>query len=172
MENGITYSDILSISALIISLLSFGFSTYIGLRDRPHLITSCIIYDTEPPQIKIRAVNIGRRPLVLYCYGVTYETGNFTKRLFETFEMRKDGDREIEKQEHGRRLIEHDYFEEVITPEHDIYKTPFSDGSLPMSIWFEDTSGRRYKITGLRKHLDQLNKYILVMRKPVSHDKT
>lgn len=151
--------EYLSIIALIISLLSLGLSAYIGLRDRSKLKTSSNKLDTQPPQIEIKAVNQGRRSLVLYSIGATYNNGNFWKKIFESYEMHMDGNQKIEKQEHGIRLIENDYYREVISPDDDFFNWESKDDSFPISIWFEDSVGKRYKIPDIGKHLSQLNKY-------------
>lgn len=61
-------SEALSIAALIISFFSFGFSLYVGLRDRAKLIAKSVFIpssDFSAPHIKVMIANSGRRPLIL-----------------------------------------------------------------------------------------------------------
>lgn len=157
-------SDKISAFAFVVSLISAVYSLYIGSRDYSKLKTECIKLDTVKPSIRVKAVNIGRRIIRLYGFGANYSDGHSWMRRFELYEMRMEGDRKIEKEEHGRQLLEHDYFEEEISIDHDFYGEVFSRGYYPISLWLEDTTGKKYVIKDSQKLLIELNQVVKYIR--------
>lgn len=158
MENVPETSEIISIIALVISLVSLLSSMYFGFRDSAKLKTKCLNLDTQPPSFRVKAVNTGRRVITLDGFGARYSDGSYWIRRFESYEMNTINSVPVEKKEHGKRLEEHDYFEEIISINHDFYNPAFSRGSYPISLWFQDTTGREYEIRQSDKYLAELNK--------------
>lgn len=66
-------SDILSVLALVISILSCGTSFYFSYRDRVALKVFCRFYNHHPEydrtHILIKIINIGRRTAILRLFG-------------------------------------------------------------------------------------------------------
>lgn len=153
-------SDVISAFALLVSLISLAMSFYFEYRDRAKLQTKSYKLNTPKPSFRVKAVNAGRRVITLDGFGVKYSNGNYWMRRFEAYEMHMENNHKIEKQEHGRRLDEHDYFEETISADHDFYNSPFSDGSKPVSILFQDTTGKEYVVKDSKKNLALINKYL------------
>jgi hypothetical protein len=167
-------SDIISVIALVVSLVSAGYTIYFGLRDRAKLKTKCYTLDTPQPSFRVKAVNTGRRVVTLDGFGVRYSNGSYWIRRFETYEMRMVNDVPVEKEEHGRRLEEHDYFEETVSADHDFYNHAFSSGNYPVSLWLQDTAGKEYKIRHSDKYLAEINKhfeYVKIMKPDIYSDK-
>jgi len=156
-------SEKIAALALFTSFVSLGYSIYSDLRDRSKIKTECIKLDAATPSIRVKAVNVGRRVVILDGFGAKYSDGSYWVRRFESYEMHMVNNQQIESEEHGRQLLEHDYFEEIISIDHDFYSKTFSRGHYPISLWLEDTTGRKYKIKNSEKQLAILNeqaKYI------------
>lgn len=128
---------------MVISLISLGFSIYLGLRDRGNLKVICRFFPAneynQEKYIYISAVNHGRRTVhLLLIYGL-YEdnsiSGEFLKSTTE-----------------GIKLGEHEKYEKRITS-LDSFLISFEDGCLLTDFWFEDALGRKYKIKNAKKTL-------------------
>jgi hypothetical protein len=140
----VTASDYLSIAALVISVASVSFSIYFGVRDRSRLKAKSQFYtawEQSEARMVVRAVNRGRRPIILTMLGGYYEDGSWQGTHL--------GEHPV-----GLRLAENERFEETIGSEHhilyNIHESRITD------LWFEDTLGRRYKVKGAKKHLKLL----------------
>jgi hypothetical protein len=139
--------ETISTAALAISVTSLALSTYIALRDRGRLRTKSTFYaahEDRPPSIRVEAVNVGRRPVILTLFGGYYERGHWSGTYI--------GDHKA-----GVRLGEKERFSENIDNLHHMLfdhdtGTPVSD------LWFEDTLGRRYRVKNAKKHLAQFFK--------------
>jgi len=84
----------LSIGAIIIACISLFWSIYLGYRDRGNIKATSEInytviasYSEKPskkiPNLKIKAVNCGRRPVILSVFGTDYSDGSWGDTLIE-----------------------------------------------------------------------------------------
>jgi hypothetical protein len=139
-------SIIVSAFALLVSIGSFGVSGYVALRDRARLRATSTFsqWTNRPASIKVKAVNAGRRPVIL-----TTLVGYY-----------KDGDScatDIREDNIGIRLQEHETFSADLTDGSslDMLFHPISKAKLT-DLWFEDTLGRQYRVKKAKKHLKRL----------------
>jgi hypothetical protein len=140
-------SETISEIALTISVMSLSFSAYVALRDRGRLHTKSIFYaahEGRTTSMRVEAINIGRRPVILTHFGGYYEDGQWRGTYI--------GDHKT-----GVRLGESEKFSEDI---NDLHHMLFDNetGSAVTDLWFEDTLGRRYRVKGARNHLKQFFK--------------
>ncbi len=137
----------LSISAIIIACISLVWSIYIGYRDRGNIKATSKIYYIELtsysekpskkiPNLKIKAVNCGRRPVILSMFGTDYSDGAQGGSYID----KKDG-----------RLAENEKYEVNIGIEDSNTMSP--DGEIAVDFWFEDTLGRRYIVKNAKENL-------------------
>ena len=134
-----------SCAAVLISLLSLGWSIHIGNRDRAKLLVQSEIYTQSNfykesfPDVyymRIKAVNSGRRPIILTtlwrCFSDKTRCGTMLGE---------------------KRLEEHEQFEKEIDYNDMIYVD--SDGNVKdtVDLYLEDTLGRLYKIKNAKRHL-------------------
>jgi hypothetical protein len=125
-------STILSLIAVLISLGSAGISLWSLLRDRPRLqLHSHLAPANEygPGQITFKAVNKGRKPVVLRLFGGDYEG----EALLGTYLGEKGA---------GLRLGESDFFEKTIMADNSMCMD--LEGNFLIRVWVEDSTGRRY----------------------------
>ena len=133
----------LSISAIIIACISLFWSFYIGYRDRGNIkATSKISYsgpDSKYFHLQVKAVNCGRRPVILSMFGKDYSDGSWGGSYIEE----KEG-----------RLAENEKYEITIRAGDSDTMSP--DGEEAVDFWFEDTLGRRYKVKNAKENLKKL----------------
>ncbi len=135
---------IVAIAALFISVLSLCLSAYSVLRDRSRLKATSIQYKWGP--LRIRAVNRGRRPVILTMLRGEYNGGY------------KSGTYLGDKNE-GIRLNERERYEINLDGAHHIVLTTHPESHEPLfakNLWFEDTTGRRYRIKRIKRHLRKI----------------
>jgi hypothetical protein len=142
-------SAIISISAIVISLTSLGFSIYVAMRDRPRLKASCVLYHPNPdlpwpyPSVGIRAVNTGRRIVILTKLGRYYGKNRSASEL-------------LDHEKGGRRLGENEIYERTLRNDLEDYTMLYYRSEEPENIeelWFEDTLGRKHAVRHSRKVL-------------------
>lgn len=133
----------LSISAIIIAFISLFWSIYLGYRDRGNIkATSEISYngpDSKYFHLQVKAVNCGRRPVILSMFGKDYSDGSWGGSYIEE----KEG-----------RLAENEKYEITIRAGDSDTMSP--DGEEAVDFWFEDTLGRRYKVKNAKENLKKL----------------
>jgi len=133
----------LSISAIIIAFISLFWSIYLGYRDRGSIkATSKISYsgpDSKYFHLQVKAVNCGRRPVILSMFGKDYSDGSWGGSYIEE----KEG-----------RLAENEKYEITIRAGDSDTMSP--DGEEAVDFWFEDTLGRRYKVKNAKENLKKL----------------
>jgi hypothetical protein len=140
----------LSILAILISCISLIWSIYVGYRDRGNIKATSEIsyieitsYSEKPskiiPNLKIKAVNCGRRPVILSMLGSIYSDGSW-------------GGSYIEKE--VGRLAENEKYEKTFSTGDSDIMSP--DGEEVVDFWFEDTLGRRYKVKNAKENLKKL----------------
>jgi hypothetical protein len=135
-------SETISAFALVISVTSLGLSAYVALRDRGRVRTKSTFYaafEDRPASMRVEAVNIGRRPVILTLFGGYYEDGHWRGTYISGYKT-------------GVRLGENDRFSEDIDEQHHML-FDHETGSAVTDLWFEDTLGRRYPVKGAKKHL-------------------
>ncbi len=142
-----TFSDIFSIIALGLSVISISISIYNMLRDRANLLADSKFFDSwegNQPYILVSIKNSGRRPIIIRMWGGKDDKGKWI------------GTNLGEKGE-GLPLGENGWHEFKILIE-DIYnQTP--DYSIDYSdLWVEDSLGRRYSIKNAKKNIKLLTK--------------
>ncbi len=133
----------LSVCAISISLISLVWSIHIGRRDRGKLRATSRLYfngpDSDVQHLEIKAVNHGRRPIILRILGSDFS----------------DGSREgIYLKKGGLRLGENEEFEKTIRA-GDSYSMSH-EGEEAIDLWFEDTLGRCYRVKNAKENLEKL----------------
>ena len=144
----------LSIGAIIIACISLFWSIYLGHRDRGNIkatskicYTDIASYSEKPPTrysyLEIKAVNCGRRPVILSMLGTDYSDGSW-------------GDTLIEKE--GGHLGENEEYKKTVNAgDSDMIS---SKGKITVDFWFEDTLGRRYKVKNAKENLKNFGENI------------
>jgi hypothetical protein len=137
-----TRSEIISVLALLLSVISIGFSVYFNFRDRGNIKTSSTFYpgsDFGSASVHITIVNAGRRPIILRMRGAVDKNGEW----IGTF---------LGKDKSGLRLGEHERFDHKMEKGDLFEQTP--DGVITVAdLWVEDTLGHRYAIRDAKKNL-------------------
>jgi hypothetical protein len=129
----------LSVCALLVSLFSLVWSIHIGRRDRGKIeATSRLIKYGDTQCLEVKAVNCGRRPIILTMLWRDFKGGAVGSYL----------------KDHALRLGENEPFEITMRP-GDTY-TMSQEGEEAIGLWFEDTVGRRYKVKNAKKNLKKL----------------
>ena len=142
-----SFAEIISLVALIISLASLAATLYFNLRDRASVVAKSTYYpgyEGGIPSVAIHIVNSGRRPIVMYQWvgaGKAHE-------WVGTYLNQKD-------KNSGYRLAEHERYELSIRRDDLVALTPDEDFIIE-NIWFEDTLGRRYFVEGARENIIKL----------------
>lgn len=139
-------SEIISIVAVCISLLSLAATIFFNLRDRARLVTSSEFYpwyEGQAASVHISIANAGRRPVVLRMWvgakGKTEWVG--------TYLGEKGG---------GLRLAEHDRHDFELKKSDLLAVTP-SEAFMIEDVWYEDNIGRRYKVKNVKSNLAALD---------------
>lgn len=135
-------SEIISAFAFAISVTSLGLSAYVALRDRGRVRAKSTFYaatEGRPASMRVEAVNIGRRPVILTLFGGYYENGCWSAVHIGDYKR-------------GVRLEENERFRENIDGLHHMLFYP-ETGAAVTDLWFEDTLGRRYRVRGAKKNL-------------------
>lgn len=136
----------LSVVAIVISALSLFVSIWALLRDRSRLKIYSSFYpghvDYGPPGIKFKAVNKGRRPIYIRSIG-----GNLEENGWQA--------QHIGEGEFGKKLEENQYIEEYWDKNDLVAEAPdFTDRFV--SIWLEDSLGRRHKVPRSKRYIRRL----------------
>lgn len=129
-----------------ISVIALAVSGYVALRDRARLRAKSTFQkfvNFPVASIKVEAVNVGRRPVILT--RMVWHYGDASSTATPLGEDRT-----------GIRLQEHEKFSENIT-DSTMLMEPNSGASLT-DLRFEDTLGRQYRVKHLKKHLKRLFK--------------
>jgi hypothetical protein len=130
----------LSAGAFLVSLASLAWSIHIGRRDRGTIkATSKIVKYGNVGLLEVKAVNHGRRPVILTTLWGEFQDG---KRYGSYLKNR------------SLRLDENEKFE-ITMRAGDMY-TFSQDGEAAVDFWFEDTLGIRYKVKNARENLKKL----------------
>jgi hypothetical protein len=135
---------IIAALALVVSLVSLAFSIYNILRDKARLQVKCEFF--EPSEygkghIQISIANAGRRPIILRLLG--YEGADDWVGSF------------LGNNERGVRLGEHERHEVNIDSD-DLEQRRVVHDIIVTTIWIEDSLGRRHRIKGIEKQIQQL----------------
>ena len=144
--------DYVAILALIVSLISAGFSIGFGFYDRfPKIKTKSRFFPAtqepeqpgSPPLLIVDIANFGRRDVYLEYLYIQYGSRKAI-RFAETM---------WEEDIRGRyRLTEEDRYEQVFDPDSDsILKD--RDGNEATDIFFQDSLGRRYHAQNARSNI-------------------
>ena len=146
-------SILIALLALIVSVLSFGLTVYINLRNSARVRATCVFYPPEqyddeqppsPPILEIKVANHGRRPKKLEYMYIKYENG---KSKFIT-EMLWSSD------EHDHfRIEENGSYKHTIEPDNDSILLD-EDHSKAVDIYFEDTLNHTYKVKNAKINID------------------
>jgi len=137
-----------SAGAILISITSLIWSIHIGKRDRAELKATSTFYDSGSrehggPFLKVKAVNHGRRPIILTALCSKSSSGDaWCTYLDQPVRLG-------EKDEHGFKVEAYDTC--TISPR---------DGKEAVDLWFEDTLGRHYRIKNAKQHLKKLKELL------------
>jgi hypothetical protein len=141
-------SDWLSVAALLVSLVSLGMSLFAMLLDRAHLKTASTLYTPHEQNphtwMQIKVTNHGRRTAVLTMFGGDLKNGGW--------EATHLGDKGL-----GLHLAENEFHKIDLTPDRAFCVGPEKDSEY-VNLWFEDSQGRRHRVKGARKHLQEMMK--------------
>lgn len=135
----------ISLVALFVSVVSLGFSTYFGLRDRAVLRTSSSYsggWEGGSASVTVSVVNAGRRPIVIRMWAGAENDKNWVGTY-------------IGAEQRGLRLGEHERFDLTLRS-HDLYATTPEDDFWIADLWFEDTLGRRHKVKDAKANIRKL----------------
>lgn len=145
-------SIVISILALLVAALSFGFAVYERFSESARVKATSHFYPSEqydeeqppgPPTLVIEVANYGRRPKKLEYMHVKYENGK-SKIFAETL---------WPSDEHGHyRIGENGSYEHTIEPDKDSLLVD-EDGSKAVDIFFEDTLNHTYRVKNARKNI-------------------
>lgn len=126
-----------SITAILISLASLGWSIHIGNRDKGKLLVKSKLYNIDSgPFIRIKAVNYGRRPIILTTLWACYPDKTASGTMLQE-----------------KRLNENEQFERDIN-EHDlVYFDDEGNEKEVIDYYLEDTIGRTYKVKNIKENL-------------------
>jgi hypothetical protein len=137
----------ISLAALGLGLLNFGYTFWKDRRESPKIKTKCVLWEADDhvsyPRIHVSVVNAGRRPIIIRLFGGYYGESEFV------------GGEYIDDAKGGRRLGENEFFERTLTFGEDMIVL-FSGEELDervQELLIEDTLGKRYKIKNSRKIL-------------------
>lgn len=144
-------SVVISIFALIVSALSFGFTVYERLSESARVKATSHFYPPkqygeeqppDPPVLVIEVANYGRRPKKLEYMYVKYENG-----ISRWAELLWSSD------EHGHyRIGENDVYRHTIDPDNDGILTD-EGGSKAVDVFFEDTLNHTYRVKNAKKNI-------------------
>lgn len=140
-----TNAEIISTVALVISCLSFGLATYVGLRDRARLKTLSCFYpawNENLPRVSVSIVNAGRRPVILRMWAGADKSGKWVGTYL--------GEEKV-----GLRLAEHERFDLILRRE-DLFSMTPDDDLVLNDMWFEDSLGRRHKVKNAKRNFEKL----------------
>jgi len=133
----------LSAGAILISISSLTWSIHIGRRDRGKLKATSKFYQPAPgygsPYLKVKAVNHGRRPVILTMLGSDFSDGSSSTMVLKN---------------HALRLGENEAYEEDLRVADGCTMT--EEGEEAIDLWFEDTLGRRHKVENAKENLRKL----------------
>ena len=139
---------VISYVALAVSVFSVATSFYFGLRDRMKVGAYCTYYPAHPDydraNLKIRAVNRGRRVAVLTLFGGDTTDGNWQGEGL--------GERGA-----GLHLAEHEFYEREFYREDVEAISPDRESEF-FELWFEDSLGRRHRVKGSKDGIRKLKK--------------
>jgi hypothetical protein len=139
-------SSTISLVALVVSILSLGFSVYFNFLDRARVVTRCKFFpesEYNNAHIAVSIANAGRRAVIL------------------RWMVKADGDGEwigthLKEGAGDLRLGEHERHDLTLRQEDLFEQTP--DGLMEVTdFWFEDTLGRRHRPKGIRQCLKRLS---------------
>lgn len=140
-----TWAEIISVVALLVSIASLCSSFFFGLRDRARLVTGSRylpLWEENPAHVCVSIVNAGRRPVILRMWVGAEST--------EKWEGHFLGEGTA-----GLRLGEHERYEFKLE-QHDLHAvTPDEDFQIE-DLWFEDTLGRQHTVRDVRANLAKL----------------
>ncbi len=142
-------SFILSIIAIIVSILSLFIAWYFNYRDKAKLVTFAKYYEENPnydrAHIEIKIVNCGRRPTILTMFGGDLKDGGW----YATY---------LGKEKKGIRLTEHEKYETSIYIEDLHIIDPDGNESYYINLWFENTLGQRFLVSKSENLIEKLSK--------------
>jgi len=134
--------------AILISIFSLSVSIFLAWRDRGRLKASCIAYthqDTgEYSYLRVKAVNLGRRPIAL-----RYLWGNYEGNNQSGYEL------SLQKS----LLNESEFYEESIGKFDGMMMFTGEHGELNeelIDLFFEDTKGKKYKVKKSKEMVSKL----------------
>jgi len=138
--------DVLSIIAIVISVASFSVAFYSAFQDRPRLKIRSQYFDASewgPSHFTITLVHKGRRPIILNLLGGADAAGNYGGTYFD-------------HDKGGRRLGEHERYEQTVDYEGTIQLNPEGDDLLFSKMWVEDSLGNRHPIPNSESFIKRL----------------
>jgi hypothetical protein len=142
-----TRSEIISVIALLLSVISIGFSVFFNFRDRAKIKTTSTFYPESEfgsASVHFTVVNAGRRPIILRMRGAVDKNGEWIGTY-------------LGKDQSGLRLGEHERLDHRMEA-HDLFEATPDDVITVTDLWVEDTLGRRYLIKDAKKNLALLLK--------------
>lgn len=145
-----------AIAALGLGIFNSAWTFYIGRRDNAKLVTSSTVFNHAITTVKgnsvakgiiVRAVNMGRRPIIVTKIQFKYDDG--TTDTMYTNEMHiKDGVK-LEEQESHEHKFSNDFNDGYFL--HDPV-----ENKTAINCWYEDTAGKKYYVRGFKENLKKV----------------
>jgi hypothetical protein len=137
---------VLSIIALVISVASFGLSSYLAWRDRSRVQAKSVAHQHERTgeysSVFVTVTNAGRRPVTLrYLLGL-YEDGSQGGQCLSQ----------------GGVKLEEGEFHELEFGKFDGIMINGDNMSDLVDVFLEDSAGKKHKVEGARKNIDMVRK--------------
>ena len=139
----------LSTAAILIALLSLGVSAYMAWLDHPRLLTESKVFKHEETDeysvLYVKAVNIGRRPIIL-----RWLRGNYEENEQSGISVGDKGQVKLEEGEfHEERIGKFDGMM--------MYSGQFGEKDCQLiELFFEDSRGKRHPIKNSKENIAKL----------------
>lgn len=139
----------LALFAILLNVLNFIHTFYIGRRDRGNLVVESVdmvVISSKPVLMTIKAVNVGRRPI--YITGLAVKLNKGMELIMP-----------VDKEAKGKLLNETDFLEIRLSQHAKYNETHIFDITLTkdaVACWFVDSAGRKYYAKNFRKHIKRM----------------
>ncbi len=139
--NKFVLKDWIAISAFVLSVCSLLISFFNYRRDRAKLVTSCRFFNRGEHGgrgVYIKAVNVGRRPIILTQIHFQYDDGS--------------GGGDVLGHPDGQTFKENEFWEHWYeNGDNTLYKPEFD--ATAIDFWFVDSQGKNHRVKNSKKNL-------------------
>ena len=138
-------AEIISLLALLISIISLLTSAHFGWRDRGRLKTFCNFYPASEygrAKIVVVIINTGRRPINLRLLGGTDRNGHWSGQFFGDYKE------DFFLKEHGRHEVTMNIADLESFGDEDILEY--------VDLWIEDSLGSKYIVKNSLENIEKM----------------